>query len=109
MGVTWVPLASAALTGGAASWAATWLNEKSKSRAYIMGAVDSAVEVALKSATAEIERLNKEVMKLRSENEECFAKNRKMEQELQELKNNIDNLMNEKVPPYAFGPAQSAE
>lgn len=70
-----------------------------------MGAVDSAVKTAMQSTTTEIERLNGELTKLRADHEECHRKNRKLQAELDELKNSIDKLMEGGVPGYELGPA----
>jgi cell division protein FtsB len=85
-----VSLASAALSGGVVSWLATWLNEKSKSRAYTMGAVDSAVKTALESVTAEVDRLNGKIKQLEADQDACHARNRRLERELAELRQEVE-------------------
>src|SRR5690349_16400792 len=95
-----MPLASAVVSGGGVGWLTTFLQEKTKSRAYTMGAVDQAVRVALDSVVAEVDRLNKEQDKLRGQHQECLDKNTKLEHELAELRDNIDKLMSGKVPGY---------
>jgi peptidoglycan hydrolase CwlO-like protein len=95
-----MPLATAAVSGGGIGWFTTFLQEKQKSRAYMMGAVDQAVQVALQSVTAEVARLNGDLDKLRGQHKECREENDKLRDEMDELRENIDKLMSGKVPGY---------
>lgn len=98
--IDYTQIITAALSGGGVSWAATWLNERSKSRSYTMGAVDQAVKVALESVTIECQRLNKEIDKLRSDHRDCRDKNDELEAEIDKLRKQLDELMNQPSSVY---------
>lgn len=87
-------LGVAALSGGGIGWLTNFLQDKTKSRAYTMGAVDAAVQTAMKAQNEtidrlqeEINRLQKEVDSLREAHANCGERLEEMQKKLQELKN----------------------
>lgn len=91
--IEWLPVATAAISGGGIGWITTFIQDKSKSRAYTMGAVDQAVKTALESVTAEVNRLNHELDELREAHKQCQV-------DLSSMRKEIDKLMSGPIPGY---------
>lgn len=105
-------LITGALGGGGILKAADWLNNRAKTKAYTMGAIDHAVETAMGSVTGQLERTDARLMNIEAEHRQCRddlaavqSRLDASERDRAELRAKIDELMAEEIARY---PGQGA-
>lgn len=97
-------LGASALGGGGLSSLLTFLNQRSRARSYAMGAVDHAIETALKSVTGEVDRLNTKIEQVEAKHEVCEHELQASRDERAELRAQIAVLMAGPVAPFGAKP-----
>lgn len=101
-GLTWAEMLSFVGAGGVATKAVDIFAQRTKAKAYTMGAVDHAVQTAMKLVTERLE-------KVEGQHEACETqlvevKNRldNSERERRDLREEISSLMRGNVPEYSL-------
>lgn len=95
-----IEMIASALGGGGMLKFADWLNSRQKTRAYTMGAVDHAVETALKAVTDRLQVVEAQHAHCDAELREVKDRLDGSERDRRELKLHIDRLMSGEVPGY---------
>lgn len=93
--------AGSAAGGGGASSLFNWLGSRSKNKAYVMGAVDHAVQTAMASVTGQLERTERRLEVVEDQHDVCERNLREVRDELAERKAEIDRYMAGRIAGYA--------
>lgn len=92
---------ASALGGGGLAQVLNFMTKRQQARTYAMGAVDHAVETALKGVTAELGRVYERLETIETNHEQCETDLAESKRAADRLQRQIDALMDGKPADYA--------
>lgn len=99
--IPWPEIAGGLLSGSLLTQVAAWWTSRNKRDAYTMGAVDHAVQTAMKLVTDRLEKVEKQHIQCENDLADVRIWLNVSERERAELRAEIDRLMGGKVAPYS--------